>query len=92
LILQPKAIADAFTLIQIDAQIVDILAAITNATAAKSDSFDDMQARQKSERQNITELNKTLAAWITAKNIKTGADSSTADISPVNYNPSVNRI
>jgi len=83
--LQPVDIAAAYTLVQIETRIAEITTAIDLASSSKSDQFNDMQASQKVERQNITELNNLLAVWIKAKNLKTGADSSTADIIAAEY-------
>lgn len=84
--LQPADIAAAFTAVQIQARIDEILLAIQMAEQSKIDSIDDMQARQKVERQNITELNNSLSVWIKALNIKNGTDSSKADLIAASYN------
>ncbi len=78
--LQPGDLAACFTLIEINTEIAAIQAAISLARESKSDSFDDMQARQKVERVNITELNNELSVWIKAKNLKNETDSSTAEL------------
>ena len=78
-------IADCFTLEEINTEIGLIQAAIRASRESKSDTLDDQQARMKVERQNITELNKELKAWLKAKAIKTGADSATAELIAANY-------
>ena len=78
--LQPRDIADCFTSTEIDEQITAIKAAITLARQSRVDSFDDMQARQRVERVNLTELNNELSVWIKAKNILAEKDSSTAEL------------
>lgn len=83
--LQPRDIADAFTLAEINTEITAIKAAITLARQSRVDSFDDMQARQRVERVNLTELNNELSVWIKAKNIKNETDSSTAELIAGDY-------
>jgi hypothetical protein len=90
--LQPQDIADNFSLVQIDAEIVLIRAAINNAREMRDYQFDDMQARQKVARQTLSELNSELAIWLKARSILTGADSGYAEIIPVEYNPGLPRI
>lgn len=84
--LQPKDIAACFTLTEIEAEITRIMAAIATTTESKKDKFDDSQARQEVERQNITELNNSLSVWIKAKNILTGSDTAVADLIAADYN------
>lgn len=83
--LQPKDLAACFTLVEIQARIDAILLAIQSAEASIKDKFNDMQAMQEVQRQNITELNNSLSVWVKAKNIKTGTDSSTAELVAANY-------
>ena len=78
-------IADGFTLEEIQTKIDEIMAAHKTALEAKLDQLDDMQARQKVERQSMLDLNTTLKAWLKAKAIKTGADSATAELVAANY-------
>lgn len=85
--LQPKDIAACFTLVEIQARIDEILIAIQAAESSIMDQFDDMQARQKVQRQNITELNNSLSVWVKAKNIKTGSDTAVADVISADYIP-----
>jgi hypothetical protein len=88
LTLQPQDIADNFTLVQIEARITAIMTAIANAEQSVSDSFQDTQASQTVRRQTLENLNNTLAVWLKAKSILTGATSSTAEILAGKYNPS----
>ena len=83
--LQPIDIAACFTLAEIETEITAIKAAIALARQSRVDSFDDMQARQKVERVNITELNNELSAWVKAKNIKNDTESSTAELIAADY-------
>jgi len=92
MLLQPRDIADCYTLQEIEDEITAIKEAIELARQSKSDSFDDMQARQKVERVNLTELRNDLAVYIKAKNILTGAESSTADLVAANYNPVIPKV
>ena len=83
--LQAKDIAACFTLVEIQAEIDSIMTQIRLARQSKSDEFDDMQARQKVQRANLTELNNELSVWLKAKNILTGSDTSTAELIAAEY-------
>ena len=83
--LQPADIAACFTLEEINTEITAIQAAITLARQSRLDSFNDLQASQKVERVNITELNNELSVWIKAKNILNDTDSSTAELIAAEY-------
>lgn len=80
-----QSIAANSTLEEIEAEIVLIKAAIRTTREAKSDSLNDMQASQKTERQNLTELNNELQSYYNAKAIKTGSGSSSAELIAADY-------
>ena len=90
--LSAQDIANFYTVEQIRLEIVDIQTAIKNARQSRSDSFDDVMAKVKVERQNLTELNNTLAIWLKAWSIKTGQKSATAELISADYNPKIERI
>jgi hypothetical protein len=92
LTLQPSDIAENFTLEKIDERITAIMTAIGDAEASTSDSFNDTQAQQTVRRQSLADLNSSLAVWLKAKSIKTGSDSSCADLVAAEYNYSWPRI
>ncbi len=83
--LQPGDLAEAFSLAEIQTEITAIQAAITLARQSKRDGFSDGQADQNVTRQNLTELNNELSAWIKALNIKNDTDSSTAELIAADY-------
>lgn len=83
--LQAKDIAACFTLTEVNDEITNIMAAIAVARQSLSDSFDDTQARQKTMRQGITELNNELSVWLKAKGILTGSDTATAELIAAEY-------
>jgi hypothetical protein len=51
-----------------------------------------MQANQEVERQRLKDLYEELAIWAKAKCIQNGSDSAYADLTTINYNPSIPRI
>lgn len=85
--IQPRDIADAYTLEEINIEIGLIKDAIADARSSALDKFDDMQASQAVKRQTLKDLNSDLAIYIKAKNILAGADSSTAELIAGQYNP-----
>jgi len=90
--LQPQDIADNFTLIQVEARITALLTAIGNAEQSAADSFNDTQAQQSTKRQTLKALNDSLAIWLKAKSILSGADNASADVIATIYNPAWPRI
>lgn len=92
IILQPEDIADCFSLEEIELEISGIMSQIRLARQSRVDQFDDMQARQKVERQSLEDLRKELSVWIKAKQIKTGSEVASAELIAGNYNPVIPRI
>ncbi len=90
--LSAQDVANFYTTEQIRLEIVDIQTAIKNARQSRSDSFDDVMAKVKVERQNLTELNNSLAIWLKAWSIKTGKKSASAELISADYNPKIERI
>ena len=90
--LQPSDIADSYTLAEIEIEITAIKTAISNARDSLSDKFADGQADQQVRRQSLDTLRQELAIYLKAKNILTGATSSTAELLSGDYNPSHPRI
>lgn len=83
--LQPRDLADAFTLAEINTEITAIKTAITLARQSKRDQFQDGQADQAVTRQGLEDLNNDLAVWVKALNIKNETDSSTAELIAGDY-------
>jgi hypothetical protein len=85
--LQPQDIASNFTITQIETRIASLITAIEAAEQSSRDSFSDTQANQSVMRQNLSELNDSLAIWLRAKNILTGNEDSQTELIAANYNP-----
>ena len=90
--LQPKDLASCYTITEIETEITAIKSAITIARQAVRDRFHDTQANQETERQRLKDLLEELAIYVKAKNILNGEDSAYAEITTINYNPSVPKI
>lgn len=90
--LQPSEIAAAFSLTEIEAKITSILAAIALTEESMSDKFADGQADQQVRRQSLKDLYKSLAMWVKAKNLLTGATTSKTELISGNFNPAIPRI
>jgi len=78
--LNPQLIAESFELEYIDSRIKSILESIEAAEASIMDEFDDTQARQKTKRQKLSDLNDTLQVWLSAKSLKTGGSAGAATL------------
>jgi len=79
--IDPQAIADAFTLAEIDAKIALIQTAYDSALENSEYQLDDFHSRQRVRNQDLDKLSSELSMWLKARSIKTGA-SSTYLISP----------
>ena len=90
--LQAQAIADQYSLAEIEAEIAEIKTAISAARGASQDRFDDTQAQISVKRQKLSDLREELAIYVNAKNILAGTDSSTAQLTAADYNPVIPRI
>ena len=90
--LTPQDISDSYTLEEIEIELTSIKSALTIARQSVMDKFGDMQANQQTQRQTIKDLNSDLAIYVKAKNILSGTDSSTANLTSLDYNSSVSRI
>jgi hypothetical protein len=85
--LSPADIAAVFSLVQIDARITNLVAAIDAAELSAVDSFDDMQAKQRVQRQTLSELYSALSVWIKARRIITGDEAAEIQLLPASYLP-----
>lgn len=90
--LQPSDIASAFSITEIEAKITSILSAIALTEESMSDKFADGQADQQVRRQSLKDLYTSLAIWVKAKNLLTGATTSTTELISGNFNPAIPRI
>jgi hypothetical protein len=90
--LQPQDISDNFNLTEINARITALMSSISIAEQSASDQFMDTQATQAVRRQKLSDLNDSLGIWLKAKSIKTGLDSSCADLVASEFNPAWPRV
>ena len=90
--LNPADIAAVFTLEQIDARITNLMTAIAAAESSAVDSFDDMQAKQRVQRQSIDGLYSALSVWIKARRIITSDEDAEIELLAATYLPELSVI